>query len=107
MSGRFIDWDGDPNSPAYWWHEHADGTWAQEIVQNTDEILKVNHHLREHTGAQDKEVQMTHQIPIVCARIWQQQYGIDIYQMNDEDAQEWMERNIFSSNEWYKLRTSK
>ena len=105
MSGKFIDWDGDPNSPAYWWHEHADGTWAQEMAQNTDEILRMNHLLREHGSVQDKEVQMTQQIPLVVAAIWRQQYGIDIYQMNDEDQQAWMDKNIFSSNEWFKLRT--
>lgn len=106
MSGkRFVDWDGDPNSPAYWWHEHADGTWAQEMAQKTDEILRMNHHLRESGVAQDKEIQMTHQIPLVVAAIWRQQYGIDIYKMNDEDQQAWIDK-ILGSNEWYKLRVA-
>lgn len=107
MSGRFIDWDGNPNSPVYLWHEHADGTWAQEIVQNTDEILRMNHFLREHGIPQDKEVGMTHQIPVIMASIWRKQYGIDYYTMNDDDQQKWLEKNILNDSEWYKLRVSK
>ena len=107
MTKRFIDWDGNPNSPAYWWHEDGEGNWAQEVAQNTDDILKVNHYLREHHGPQDKEVQMTHQIPVVMASLWRKMYGIDIYQMNDDDPVAWIEKNILGASEWYKLRTSK
>lgn len=107
MSKRFIDWNGDPNSPAYWWHEDGEGNWAQEVVQNTDEILRTNHYLRTGGVRQDKEVQMTHQIPVLMATLWRNMYGIDIYKMNDADQQAWLEKNILNSNEWYKLRVDK
>jgi hypothetical protein len=104
MSKRFIDWNGDPNSPAYWWHEDGEGNWAQEVVQNVDEILKMNAFLRTGgLGPQDKEVQMTHQIPVIMASIWRKEYGIDIYQMNDADQQAWLEKNILNSSDtWFR-----
>lgn len=108
MSKRFLEWDGDPNSVAMWWHENGNGEMAAELVQDTTGILEMNHAIREHCDvySPDRDIRMDARIPHVVIEIWRQQYGIDFYQMSDPDQQKFIDR-ILDSNEWWKLRTSK
>jgi hypothetical protein len=108
MSKRFMDWNGDPSAPAYWWHEQQGGEVAVEMVQDMEEIFRRNHAIREHLNPYSPEGDylMEASIPVTVIEIWRQQYGIDFYKMSDPDQMKFIDR-ILGSNEWYKLRTSK
>lgn len=108
MSRRFIDWNGDPNSPATYLHQDGEGNWAIESVQDMTGILEMNHAIREHCDiySPDRDIRMEARIPYDVIKIWQNLYGIDFYQMSDPDQQAFIDR-ILSSSEWYKLRVTK
>ena len=105
---KLWDWNGDPNSPAYWWHQDGEGNVAVEMVQDTAGILAMNHAIREYCDvySPDRDIRMEARIPPVVIEIWRKQYGIDFYKMSDPDQQAFIDK-ILDSNEWYKLRVTK
>ena len=107
MSRRFMDWQGDDTAAAYYLHETG-GEIAVEMVQDLDPVFARTHAIREHLNphSADKSLRMDAVIPAVVIEIWRKEYGVDFYQMNDPDQQRWIDK-MLSSNEWYKLRTSK
>lgn len=110
MSKKLIGHNGFDR--AAYWHEHGDGSWAIEAVQeDLQPLLDRNKVFQNHGdmrwgdefGDMNLGVKMVATIPMVVIDLWRTKYGIDYFDP-DPEVQKRIDR-LLDSNEWRYLRT--
>ncbi len=110
MSKKLIGFNG--NDRATYWHEHGDGSWAIEQVQDDlQPLLDRNKAYQNHgdmrwldePGSEKLGVRMVATIPMIVIERWQRDYGINYFDP-DPEVQKRIDR-LLDSNEWRYLRT--
>jgi hypothetical protein len=88
-----------------WMHQHADGTFTIETVQDCEPILERNKAMALERGKKirDRTWVPVASIPITVQYEWAKKYGIT--NVFDEEYEPLI-RRLLNSNEWRYLRTS-
>lgn len=106
MTKKLLDWDQGAGKAVYW-HEHGDGDWAQEIVQDVTPLLDRNKVFQNHGDMrwQGSEHGIKHvaTIPLVVIAKWREMYGFDYF--DPDPAVQRKVDDLLNSNEWRYLRT--